>query len=195
MLPGPGLSLPINVNSSSSSTALNLIDYLFVHCILDRPFECGRGGGRRPQPTPFFRQSDQYITNRRLCHSARLMECPNELARFLRWAEDRPLCARRFILACGSAAVPPGHFLYLANAPPGEGGLCQPLAFVLTNVVCAVCPCACHRGPLQPLSTSSNPPISQYPISFAYLSHSFPTITNTQIYSLQSRLTYPFYLH
>lgn len=49
------------------------------------------------------------------------------------------------------------------------------------NVVCAVCPCACHRGPLQPLSSSSNPPISQYPISFAYLSHSFPTITNTNL--------------
>lgn len=65
------------------------------------------------------------------------MECPNELARFLRWAEDRPLCARRFILACGSAAVPPGHFLYLANAPPGEGGLCQPLAFVRSE--CCLC--------------------------------------------------------
>lgn len=60
------------------------------------------------------------------------MECPNELAKFLPWVEESPLCAptRRFILTCGSAAVPPGHFLYLANDPPAERELRQPLAFV-----------------------------------------------------------------
>lgn len=45
MFPQSRSLLPINVSSSSSSTAMNLIDYLLVHCILDRPFECGGGGG------------------------------------------------------------------------------------------------------------------------------------------------------
>lgn len=89
-------------------------------------------GDRRPVPTPFFRQSDQYITDRRSSTQVRLMECPNELEKFLPLGRGvSSLCpSRRFILACGSATVPPGHFLYLVNNPPSERELRQPLAFV-----------------------------------------------------------------